>query len=555
MKKAICLILSLVLCIGLLAGCGGKTETPKTDTPKTDTTPTEAPSGGKGESALINTGGAITEGNQSEATPPPQEAEYYDELRMYIGDKVAVIDPMSANAGGTQLGIIDHMYCDTLVYYNINGNYDPCLATEWSTNEDATEWTYKLREGVKFHNGEPFTADDVVFTFNKAMENPGCAPSSLWNTVDRVEANGDYEVTFYLKGGNVDFIYKTADPTAVIVNREAYESGDEHAGWIGTGPFKIVSMIPNDSITYEANEDYWGEKPYCKKFTQRYIAEETARNIMLENDELDFVNVSGQYIKQYSEDPRFVINSYVMNNLNFVGFNMSKPITGDKNFRLACAYAMDREEILDIALDGYGQVAETGAYWGFKTAYKNMNIPTWEQDLDKAKEYLAQSPYKGETLTICALSMPQTSKSAQAVQAQLGAIGIKCEIETMDSPGMTAATAWDANDKDFIVTSGALSPLGDSVRALITPNNNFNKAKYNNPEVLALLDEAAATPDGPERQELYYKIQEMMTEDLPYYPTFHMALYIAAQKGTGGTVFFPTNHHDYGLAYRLKNPD
>ena len=107
-------------------------------------------------------GTLATEGNQAEQTPPPAEAEYYDELRMYIGDKVAVIDPMSANAGGTQLGIIDHLAYDSLVYYNINGNYDPCLATEWSANDDATEWTYKLREGVKFHNGEPFTADDVA---------------------------------------------------------------------------------------------------------------------------------------------------------------------------------------------------------------------------------------------------------------------------------------------------------------------------------------------------------------------------------------------------------
>ena len=548
MKKTICLILSLVLCIGLLAGCGGtKTETPAPAA-------TEAPStGGKGESALINTGGAITEGNQTEATPPPAEAEYYDELRMYIGDKVAVIDPMSANAAGTQLGIIDHLAYDSLVYYNINGNYDPCLALEWSSNDDATEWTYKLREGVKFHNGEPFTADDVVFTFETAMANPGCAVQSLWNNVDHVKANGDYEVKFVLKGGNVDFIYKTADPTAVIVNREAYESGDEHAGWIGTGPFKIVDMVPNDSITYEANDDYWGEKPRCKKFTQRYIAEETARNIMLENDEIDFCNVSGQYIKQYSEDPRFVINSYVMNNLNYVAFNMRKPITSDINFRLACAYAMSPEEILDIALDGYGAIAETGADWGYKTAYKDMSIPQFKQDLDKAKEYLEKSVYKGETIYLTA-GMAHTIKAAQVVQAELSAIGINCEVKQLDGPSMTAATAYDVNDEDIVVGSGAWSPLGSSIKGFVTPGNNSNKACYENQEVVDLLKQAAATPDGPERQEMYYKIQQIMHDELPYYGTFHMALYIGAQKGAGGNILFPTNYHDYGLAYRLKNP-
>lgn len=553
MKKALCLILSLVLCIGLFAGCGGKTEAPKTDTPATEAPKEE----GSKEPVLINTGGAVTEAGAAEATPPPKEAEYYDELRMYIGDKVAIIDPMNPAAGGTQLGIIDHLAYDSLVYYTIDGRYEPCLATEWSANDDATVWTFKLREGVKFHNGEPFTSDDVVFTvqYSTDKEHSGNSVGNAFQYVDKIEANGDYEVTFTLSRGNVDFIYNVANPCTVIVNREAYESGDEHAGWIGTGPFKIVDMVPNDSITYEAFEDYWGEKPLCKKFTQRYIAEETARNIMLENDEIDFCNVSGQYIKQYSEDPRFVINSYVMNNLNYVAFNMSKPITGDINFRLACAYALDREEILDIALDGYGAVCETGAYWGYKTAYKNYDIPAWEQDLDKAKEYLAKSPYKGEKMIICALAMPQTSKAAQAIQNQLAAIGITCEIETFDSPGMVAATSWDANDKDFIVTSGALSPLGDSIRTLVTPKNNNNKAKYDNPEVMELVNKAAATPDGPERQEMYYKIQQIMHDELPYYGTFHMALYIAGQKGTGGTIFFPTNFHDYGLAYRLKNPE
>ena len=135
MKKALCLILSLVLCIGLFAGCGGnKTEAPKEEAPKTEAPKEE----GSKEPVLINTGGAITEAGATEATPPPAEAEYYDELRMYIGDKVAIIDPMNPAAGGTQLGIIDHLAYDSLVYYTIDGKYEPCLATEWSFNDDAT---------------------------------------------------------------------------------------------------------------------------------------------------------------------------------------------------------------------------------------------------------------------------------------------------------------------------------------------------------------------------------------------------------------------------------
>lgn len=550
MKRTLCMILCLALCVALFAGCGGtKTEAPA----PAASTPTEAPSstGGKAEAGKTNTGGGTTA--ESKATPPPKEAEYYDELSLYIGDKVAIIDPMNPGAGTSQSGIIDHMAYDTLVYYEIDGSYSPCLATEWTMNDDATVWTFKLRNDVKFHNGEPFTADDVIFTVEKCVENPGNYLANAFNQVAKIEANGDYEVTFTLKSGNFDFIYDVSNPVVVICNREAYESGSETAGWIGTGPFKIVGMVPNDSISYEAFEDYWGEKPLCKKFTMRYIAEETARNIMLENDEFTFCNVSGVYIKQYEQDPRFVINSYVMNNLNYVAFNMRKPLTGDINFRLACAYAMDPEEILDIALDGYGAVAETGAYWGYKTAYKDPSIPQFKQDLDKAKEYLAQSPYNGETVYLTA-GMAHTIKAAQVVQAQLQAIGINAEVKQLDGPSMTAATAYDVNDEDIVVGSGAWSPLGSSIKSFVTPGNNSNKACYENQEVVDLIAKASATADGPERAELYYKIQQIMHDELPYYGTFHMALYIAAQKGAGGNVLFPTNYHDYALAYRLKNP-
>ena len=552
MKRTLCMLLCLVLCIGLLAGCGGS----KTDAPATsgnDTKPTEAPdtSGGKGEAGLINTGSGSVAG--STATPPPKEAEYYDELSLFIGDKVAIIDPMNPGANTSQTGIIDHQAYDTLVYYTIDGTYEPCLATEWSANDDATVWTFKLRDDVTFHNGEHFTSDDVVFTVEKCMENPGNYVSNSFGQVEKCVAKGDYEVEFTLKAGNFDFIFDCATPVAVIVNREAYESGDEHAGWIGTGPYKIVDMVPNDSISYERFDDYWGEKGLTKKFTMRYIAEETARLIMLENDEVTFCGLGSVYIPQYANDERFVINSYVMNNCNYVAFNTRKEITGDKNFRLACAYALDRNELLDIALDGYGAVADTGGYWGFKTPYKNRDIPCWEQDLDKAKEYLAQSCYNGEKIYITA-GMAHTIRTAQVVQAQLQAIGIDCEVKQLDGPSMNSATQYDNNQEDIVVGSGAWT-LANSIKNFTTPGNNSNKACYENQEVIDLVAKAAATPDGPERQEIYYKIQEIMHDDLPYYPTFHMGLYTAAQKGAGGAIYFPSNYHDYGAAYRLKNPE
>ena len=163
MKKTICMVLALVLCLGIFAACG-KTET------SNDVKPNESgvQNVAQEEIGKVNTGSASTA--ESIATPPPKDAEYYDDLSMYIGDKVAVVDPLNPGSGTSQSGIIYHQIFDTLVYFTIDNKYVPCLATEWSMNDDASVWTLKLRDDVTFHNGEHFTSDDVIFTVESAHE-------------------------------------------------------------------------------------------------------------------------------------------------------------------------------------------------------------------------------------------------------------------------------------------------------------------------------------------------------------------------------------------------
>ena len=351
---------------------------------------------------------------------------------------------------------------------------------------------------------------------------------------------------------NIDFIYDLTNPTCGILNRDAYDKGDEHAGWIGTGPFKLTEMVPNDHLTYEANEDYWGEKPLTKTFTMRYIAEDTARMIMLENGEFDVCQLDQINIPKYENDPRFVINSYIMDNCHYVSFNMKKPITGDINFRLACAYAIDRETIMQITQNGYAKVVDCGSFWGNNTAYKNRDLPLREQNLELAKEYLAKSCYNGEKLTVTA-HLPQTIAVAQVVLQQLTEIGINVEMNQLDAPSMATYGTWENNDFDIVCSSGAWTPLASSCKNYLTPGLNTNKALYDNPEVTELIEKAAATPDGPERQELYYRVQQIVYDEIPYLGIQHGGLYFAAQKGVGGIVFFPSNHIQYTGIYRLKD--
>lgn len=540
MKKTICLILALVLCLCLFAGCGKTQEETPAPVQENNDTSSENLGG-------VNTGGSSTEGFI--ATPPPAESEYYDTLTLIIGDKVAVIDPFNPASNTSQTGIINHMIYDTLIDYTIDGKYEPCLATEWSTDDYKT-FTFKLREGVKFHNGEPFTSDDVLFTFTRALDATGTSVYDKAKVMEKIECPDDYTVVITLTAENYDFYYDAANIlSSVIVNREAYDADPDNAGKIGTGPYSIKEFVANDSITFERNDDYFGAAPYTKTFVMRYIAEETARYIMLENDEADFVGVNGDYIAKYAE--QYQMNSYLMNNCNYVAFNCQKGVTADVNFRKAVAYALDKQGAVDYAIGGYGQLHDTGVMWGNTSAYKNTNIPMIEQDLEKAKEYLAASSYKGEKVTIAA-GMAQTQKAAEVFMNNLIEIGIDAEVLPLDGPTLTSRTIYGSNDLDLIVNSAPWTPLASSINVMLLPGSNSNKANYENAEITELINKATSTPDGEERQAMYYRIQEIMAEEMPYAATHHMALYTAGQPGTGGALYFATNYHDYSMAYRIK---
>ena len=184
MKRILCMILCLAVCISLFAGCGGtKTDAPKTDTPKTDTpsNPTEPTVDNIGKT---NTAGSSTA--EHEATPPPPEAEYYDELSLYINDKVAIVDPLDPGARTAQSGILGHLAYDMLVHFELDGSYSPELATEWECNDDGSVWTFKLRDDVTFHNGEHFTADDVLFSAEKYAATPGTYGNTAFKQAEKI---------------------------------------------------------------------------------------------------------------------------------------------------------------------------------------------------------------------------------------------------------------------------------------------------------------------------------------------------------------------------------
>ena len=542
MKKIIAMILCVVLCCGLLAACGNSSK------PAESSSSNNKPEGS-------SSGTLITQEEASAgvvaATPAP-EAKYAEEMSIYLPDGVPVLSLLNKGFSGLCCTHICFMPWDRLIQFVPDSTWNPELATEWKMADDGLSCYVKLREGVKFHNGEIMTADDVYFTIMELSKDEAYKGSHLqraWKEVTDVEVLSDYEVNLTIAAANQDFANKTlVGTTAIILNREAFDQDPETAPWIGTGPWKIVGYEPMVSVSLERFDDYWGELPKAKKCTMKTIPEQTAKDIMFKNGELTFGEISGMYLQDYL-DLGFTVWETTNNNCEFLSFNHNMPLMQDKNFRLAVAYALNKQDILNVAVDGCGELPKT-LFWGYGSAYRNPDIKPIDQNIELAKEYLAKSSYEGQPVKLSAC-IDRDIKAAQMVMEQLMAIGININLVTYDQGGLNEVGGWDNYTEELICHSGAMSAVGTVMDGYTKSGENNNLAHYSNPEYDELLTKAKATPDGPERQALYYKAQEILAEDIPYITLFHLTSYYAAAPGGGGAIPYPSTYVDWSHCYQV----
>lgn len=528
--KALALVLALVMVLGF-AACGGTDEpAPDQSNPTLDV------------NADINEdGGVVVDDPETN-----EETVYADELTLAVGD-FSTANPLNPAFIASQIANILPMVYDGLIGRMPDGSYQYKLAKEITT-EDYKTWHAVLRDDVYFHNGEHFTAQDVVDTIAVVMENHAIA-SSKWMVINHIDIINDYEIDIVLNNVMIDFLANIAEPMCGIFCKKALEEDPEGGMMIGTGPWVFEEAIPGNYLTLTKNENYWGEPALAEKFTMKVILETSVQAMMFLNDELDFAGIDATSLADCEANPNVKIDTFYTSNTGYLGFNLNNPITGDINFRKAVAYCLDTESVALIASDGYSQPWDTGSYWGSTTAYK-ADIPAREQDLDKAREYLAQSSYKGEEVEIMA-SMPFLVAQAEVLQSQMEAIGINVKVFQTDFATSMATTGWGSTQWTMMVNSSVWTRLPSSCNLCLKENSTGNKAQWVNPRVQELLVQGDVTPDGPEREAIYVEIQELIAEEIPYIGIGSGANFHGRQATCGGVLMFEDNCHDYSHAYRI----
>jgi peptide/nickel transport system substrate-binding protein len=391
------------------------------------------------------------------------------------------------------------------------------LAVEWEPSDDFLRWHFKLQEGVLFHGGYgEMTADDVKYSFERIA---GLVPGedhsyqADWAALKEVEVDGTYEGTVVLNETYAPLMTTTVPfQVGSIVSKAAVaDLGDEfRVHPIGTGPYELVERIPKQKIVFRRFEDYWGDKPSWDEIELVIIPETSATEIALETGELDYSAVGLKAAGRLSESGDFTVQQHTTFDQIWVGMNMENPKLQDINVRQAIRYAIDVPGIITAAFEGDGERATAVVSSQMPIGFWE-DAPLYEQDLDKAREYMAAAGVEGLELEIAIGSVQTYKIAAEIVQANLAEIGITVSINSDDSkfdlgPGLRELELF------ITVYYGAPDPIWSTQWFRCSQFDKWNWMYFCNDEYDQLDRAAARELDSEKRTEMYIREQELMDE-------------------------------------------
>ena len=483
------------------------------------------------------------------------------------------IDPHWSTLG-SQAEALRHVY-NTLVGVDENLQLIPELATSWEPIDEDT-WEFKIREGVKFHNGEELTAEDVKFSIERIPAVTGPMSMTIYTKrVADVEVIDDYTLQVHTNGTAPslpnDFIRLFVVPasTGMEAGNEQFNSGEKA---IGTGPYKFVSWEPKGDLVLERFDDYWGEKPYWVNVTRREIADDAARVAALLSGQVDLINYvpASDYISLQNnpEIDTFVSDSvYILNVQPSVADEEPQPITvngeevegnplQDLRVRKALDLAIDRDTLVRVVLEGLGTPANQLMPEGF-FGYSG-DIPAPEYNLEEAKRLLTEAGYPDgfEVDFTCTNNrIPGDSVVCEALAQMWSRLGLTVNAQALNGtvffPAAAnkeytmAMSAWGTLTGEATYTYGSMVHTEDEELGL----GAFNRTNYSNPEFDAIFQEAQSTLDDEKRRELLEQASEIAMEDRALIPTVILQTVWAAPADT--LEFVPRVDQET-LAYKIQ---
>lgn len=515
MKKTMARALCLVVLMGLLASCG---------TPASSAGEDPAPSAGGG------------------ASPAGAQGGYKDTVTVGVSQTASSTDAQTAaDVGGKIITKMLHM---PLIFLDTETNQlKPGAAESWEQTGERT-YVFHLRRGMKFHNGEEVRAGDVMFTFRRGAGN--ASTKSVLGQIAEMKAPDDYTVELTLGSIDVDYPAKIVDPLYSILSEKACAEDPDNGGSIGCGPYVLDKFVLNDYVTMHRFEDYWDAGNLkTDNFKFRYIPENSARLIALQNGEIDVcMNPATVEVSHIADDPGLLLNQMDSSRVFYLSFNMEGELGRNETLRQAIACAVNKDDIITVAAEGAGTPAKT--FWsktllGFYDGFEGFGY-----DLENARRLFAESGAPdGLTLEIACESANTTA--VQTVQSQLRQIGINLVINEMDTAGLTNYINQQAHDMLYKARSYGATVEGP--RKVFVTGLASNDACYSNARVDELFAQAGLINDLARRESMYREAQEILAREVPYIPLYYPSIYWGTVSGFDGVMTQSGGIFHYAYSY------
>lgn len=426
---------------------------------------------------------------------------------------------------------------------NPDGTYSPGLAESWTIEDGGTSYVLKIRQGVTFHDGNPLTVEDVVWSMEQHAQDPN--GKSLLINFESVEAVDESTVVIHLSAPFAPFLGALASNAALILEKDLAEKiGEEaySAAPVGTGPYTFVSRQSGDNVKLAAYENYWGGAPAIKDITIKVLTDVNSQVLSLENGDIDaLLDAPIDQLLRLNESSPVKYTTTRASQLTYLTLNCKKGPAADINFRRAVQYGINKEDVVIGTYEGAVNVLDTPLS-PILTAYpEEGSYQVIPYDPEQAKAYLAESNYAGEEFTIIVPSGTKEETAAQIIQGQLIAIGINCVVNAVDNATYMGTIFQDpsgnwgsnirANGNSSIDADGSMNtPFGRTGRALMSafaPHNGSDEME----EVIA---KGRAETDEAARAKLYARGCDIVAEEVWAIPLYDGLSIVAYNGGLQG---------------------
>ncbi len=423
-------------------------------------------------------------------------------------------DPIAISSDSEVL-VANHVY-DYLIDIDAQSNIVPRLATEWRASDGGLTYTFQLADGVEWHDGSDFGANDVVWTFNRLRTSEGTPTADLFANVESIDATGDLEVVFKLTEPNSFFLYDLSDNHALIL-KEGTE--DAASNFNGTGPFKVDRYSPEDRIELVANEEYFIEgQPKLDRLEVIFFSDDAASIDALIGGQIDLaMRMPTSLFVSLQEESGINTISIPTNGFDLVRLRSDREPGNDPRVMQALKLATDREAIFDVVQQSFGAIGNDTPIGPLYEAYYDPSIVPLTRDVDAARAMLADAGYDESNPLQLTLHTPDTGGRpdlAAVLKEQWSEAGVEIEISVEPESVYYGDEGW--LEVDLGITGWGSRPYPQFyLDTMLVTGAKWNESHFADEEFDQLASTAGTTLDDSQRIKSYRAIQQLLSDRGP----------------------------------------